>query len=160
MVVVQDLKNVPLFRDADEGILEEILPLIRLETFQEGEVIYEENSVAENFYILRAGKALLEADLTPDISVSLASIKPGYVFGLYSLIPNSVHSMRAICSEESDVLTIPGEDLRKVLQDNHAFGYEFMSALFMLLKIRLDRRTSQFIRVLQRHPDLNIPLEE
>jgi CRP/FNR family transcriptional regulator, cyclic AMP receptor protein len=156
MVTINELRGVPFFADADDNILAEILSFTRVETFQEGEIVYEQDSLAENFYILKDGKALLETDLSKDISISLAALKPGYVFGIYSLVSHSAHAMRAICSESSEVLVIPGVELRRVLEGNHSFGYRFMYRLCLLLKNRLDARTSQFVRILQRHPDLKL----
>lgn len=155
MITLSDLRAVPSFKTLTDEMLQLLLRLATVHRFEEGEIVYEQGTEAVNFHIMRNGKALLEVDLTSQISVTLASLKPGYLFGMYALTPNSRHAMRAVCSEPSDILTIPGVSLIEAMDRNHDFGYAMMGILFRLLKSRLDRRTEQFLKILGRHPDLN-----
>ncbi|NJB67118.1 CRP-like cAMP-binding protein [Desulfobaculum xiamenense] len=160
MITLNDLKSVPMLQGLGDEALKKMLPLAHIETYAEDQIIYETNSHAENFYIVRSGKALLEGDLNEDVTVSLAALKPGYLFGWYALLPNSNHTMRARATESSEIIVIPGDGLRMLMDEDHDFGYRLMNRLYMLLKIRLDHRSEQFMKILARHPDLTSGTED
>ncbi|WP_461210561.1 Crp/Fnr family transcriptional regulator [Desulfocurvus sp. DL9XJH121] len=155
MITIDDLKNVPLLQGFSDAIYEKLLTIARAQTLQEDETVYEAQEEANDLYIVKFGKIILEADVSDTVTVSLASIKPGYLFGWYGMLPASVQTMRAKATETSDVIVLPGDELRMLMDEDHDFGYQFMNKMYMLMKIRMDRRTNQFLSVLERHPDLN-----
>ncbi|BBD08025.1 Crp/Fnr family transcriptional regulator [Desulfovibrio ferrophilus] len=154
MISIDDLKNVPLLQGLPDQVFEKLLKIAQLESVKEGDVVYDAEQEAENLYMVKNGKVVLESDLMEGTAVTLASIKPGYIFGWYGMIPSSHHSMRAVATTDSDLIVLPGYELRMFMDDDHTFGYQFMNKIFMLMKLRLDRRTSQFLKVLAKHPDL------
>lgn len=156
MVTLDDLKRIPLLEGISDATLEKMLIFTKVQSYEDGDIIFEENEEALNFYFIKTGKAILESDLTEDISVSLASIKPSYALGFYALTPGSTYNSRALCTEPSDVLVMPGEDVRELMEQDHTFGYILMSRMFRLMKRRVDKRTTQFLKILQRHPDLKL----
>lgn len=160
MITIDDLNNVPMFQGLGEDALKKVLPLAVLEKYNTDDVIYEPDAPADNFYIVRSGKALLEGDINENITVSLAALKPGYLFGWYALVPSNNHSMRARATEPTEVIAIPGDSLRQLMDENHDFGYRLMNRLYMLIKMRLDRRSEQFMKILARHPDLTMGASE
>lgn len=155
MITLSDLKNVPMLQGLGDEALEKMLPLAKLENYKADEVIYESDAPADDFYILRSGKALLEGDISDDVTISLASLKPGYLFGWYALVPSYSHTMRARATEPTEVIAFPGDGLRALMDENHDLGYRLMNRLFMLVRRRLDYRSEQFMKILSRHPDLS-----
>lgn len=155
MITIEDLKNVPLLQGLSDAVYDKLAKIGRLETRKEDEVIYEVKEDAKDLYIVKFGKVILEADVSDKVTVSMAGIKPGYLFGWYGMMPQSVQTMRAVAVETSDIIVLPGDELRMLMDKDHDFGYQFMNKMFTLMKIRLDRRTNQFLSVMGRHPDLN-----
>lgn len=155
MITIDDLKNVPLLQGLPDSVFERLFKIADAKSLKDGEILYEAQDQANDLYMVKNGKIVLEADISDTVTVSLASIKPGYLFGWYGMFPASVQTMRAKAAEETDVIVLPGDELRMLMDEDHDFGYQFMNKMFMLMKIRLDRRTNQFLSVLTRHPDLN-----
>ena len=155
MVTIDDLKSVPLMQGLSEEVYAKLLNIASSKSVHDGEVLYETHDHADDLYIVKNGKVVLEADVSETVTVSLASIKPGYLFGWYGMLPASVQIMRAKAAEETDVIVLDGAELRMLMDDDHDFGYQFLNKMFLLMKIRLDRRTNQFLSVLSRHPDLH-----
>jgi hypothetical protein len=62
------------------------------------------------------------------------------------------------------VFAIPGETLRDILEGDPLMGYRVMAFAATILKNRLERRTSQLLKVIANHPDiqklLDSPSEE
>lgn len=154
MVTANDLKSILIFQDLEPEQLELIVPLTEEVEYKEKDVIYRKGQPAQNLYCLLEGKAVLEDDISPLVSISLSALKPGYVFGWYSLLPSGTYSYNPVCTEPCRVLIIPRDKLLKVLDDNPDMGYLIMRRIFEILKLRLDHRTSQFLSLLSMHPDL------
>jgi CRP/FNR family transcriptional regulator, cyclic AMP receptor protein len=154
MVPIEDIKAITLLEQLSNGLKEHLSSITELQSFKEREVIFEEGDRAENFYILKKGKVLLEVAVSESIIISLGSIKTGYSFGWSSLIPGSSHTSYAVCSEPCDVLIIPGKQFLGLLDGDHPSGYRFMTEVMKILKNRLDRRTGQFLKVMTKHPDI------
>jgi len=154
MVSMEDIKAICLLEDLNNQIRERVRSMTELRQFKEREVIYEEGDKAENFYMLKRGKILLEVEVAKQIIISLGSIKSGYSFGWSALIPGSSHTSYAVCAEPCDVLITPGKKFLDLLHEDPATGFVFMDGVMKILKKRLDRRTGQFLKVMTKHPDI------
>jgi CRP/FNR family cyclic AMP-dependent transcriptional regulator len=154
MVSIEDINAMYLLERLSNGLKEQLSPITEIRCYKEREVIFEEGDRAENFYILKKGKVLLEVEVSKSIIISLGSIKSGYSFGWSSLIPGSAHTSYAVCAEPCDVMLIPGKQFLGMLDEDHPSGYRFMTEVMKILKNRLDRRTGQFLKVMTKHPDI------
>jgi CRP-like cAMP-binding protein len=154
MVSVEDLKRVVLFENLTDGMLEQLVPMVQTETLGERQIIYEAGGKADYFYSLKRGKVLLEAELAPDLIISLGAIKPGYSFGWATLLSSPVHTCYAVSAEPSEIFFIPGDKLRALLDSQHTTGYMVMQKASGILENRLERRTAQFLKVITRHPEI------
>lgn len=154
MITIDDLKRVSVLQGFSNEVFNRIVDIAHEQEITEGDVIYEANHPADNVYIVKNGKVVLEEDINEDVTASLASIKPGYIFGWYAMVPSTQHSARAIAAADGHLVVIPGFELRHLMDEDHDFGYQFMNKMYMLAKIRLDHRTEQLMKVLSKHPDL------
>jgi CRP-like cAMP-binding protein len=160
MVSVQDLGKITLLADVPIPALAALAPFVRLLDFQKGDVIFEEGAKAEEFYMLKRGKVLLEVDVSDSIIVSLGSVKSGQTLGWSALIEGGIHSSYAICAEQSEVIAIPGQRFLQILTEDTAVGFLVMSRIFQIFSRRLERRTGQFLKVMRKHPDIQRLLGE
>jgi len=151
---IEHLKRIRLFEDLTDGMLEKILPLAQEQSFAEREIIFEPGSEASHFYSLTTGKALLQTELAPALIISLGAIKPGYSFGWPALLPGPVHTSLAVCMEPSEILVMPGNEFKALLDQDHTMGFLVMQKTATILENRLERRTTQFVKVITKHPDI------
>jgi CRP-like cAMP-binding protein len=128
--------------------------MVHAHQFKDREVVFEEGERADNFYMLKRGKILLEVEISEAIIISLGSIKSGYSFGWSALIPVSSYTSYAVCTEPCDVLSVPGNSFLSLLHQDHTMGYILMENVVKILKNRLERRTGQFLKVMSKHPDI------
>jgi signal-transduction protein with cAMP-binding, CBS, and nucleotidyltransferase domain len=154
MVTIQDLKDFSVFRNLTDQMLEGVLQIATLKQYEDKELIYRKRRNAENFYLLKRGKALLQVEISPDIIVSIASLKPGYCFGWSSLIRGQWHNHTAVINGPTDVIIISGEQMRSLMEKDHHFGYIFLLNVFDLVNDRLNLRTDQFLKSLSAYPEL------
>ena len=154
MVSLADLKKIYILDSLTDEMLKKMQSVCQLHLFGERDVIFREGQKAENFYMLLKGKLLLEVEVSETIMISLGAIKSGYSFGWSALLSGASHTSYAICSEPCEVLSIPGRKFQDLLNEDHIMGYKIMEIVSKILKNRLERRTSQFLKVMSKHPDL------
>ncbi len=154
MVSAQDLKGIALFEDLTDGMLDKLAPAVRAESLKERQIIYETGNAANDFYSLKQGKVLLEAELAQSLIISLGSIKQGYSFGWSALFPSASHTSYAVCSEPSELYVVPGNKLLSLIEDDHTMGFLVMQKAAKILENRLERRSAQFLKVISKHPEI------
>ncbi|RLB75198.1 MAG: hypothetical protein DRH15_14450 [Deltaproteobacteria bacterium] len=154
MVSIEELKKIYLVHRLEDDELNRLRPLCSVRIFSEKAIIFEQGQVADHFYMLLKGKVLLEVELTEDIMISLGSIKPGYSFGWSSLFEGSRYTSSAICSEPSEVITLPATALLNLMEEDPVLGYKIMRGALDILRSRLTKRTDQFLKTLRMHPDI------
>ena len=154
MVSKEDLKDIYILENLTDEMLEKIQPLIKPLQFKEREVVFEEGEKAENFFILKRGKILLEVEISELIIISLGSIKSGYSFGWSALLSGPSYTSYAVCAEPCEVFAIPGQKFLGLLHDDDMMRSRVMEFAAKIVKNRLERRTEQFLRVMSKHPDI------
>jgi CRP/FNR family cyclic AMP-dependent transcriptional regulator len=158
MASVEDLKRIILFQNLTNGMLEQLLPMVHVQPFEERHMVYEPGDTAHNFYSLKRGKVLLEAELAPALIISLGAIKPGYTFGWSALLSSASHTSYAVCAEPSEILVMPGDKFLDLLNRDSSMGYMVMQKVAKILENRLERRTAQFLKVISKHPEIGMLL--
>jgi CRP-like cAMP-binding protein len=154
MVSIEALRGIYILENLTDEMLEKIRPLIEPLQFKEREVVFEEGEKAENFFILKRGKILLEVEISEMIIISLGSIKSGYSFGWSALLSGPSYTSYAVCAEPCEVFAIPGRKFLDVLHEDDIMGSRVMEFVAKIIKNRLERRTEQFLKVMSKHPDI------
>lgn len=150
-----ELMNFQIFSGIPDALLERFLSLCEQRDYVARQTIHDMNEPAGTFYLLLDGKALLQVRMPPDIIVSLGSLKPGYCFGFSALSPGARHDHSVVAAQSCRVLAISGTALLDLIREAPAFGVPFLLAMYRLVEDRLTLRTSQFLTLLTRHPDLS-----
>ena len=86
MVTKESLLSIRILEDLSDEMLERLLPHIERLHFDEREAIFREGDRRERFYMLKEGKVLLEKRISSKITVSIASVKPGFSFGWSAML--------------------------------------------------------------------------
>jgi CRP-like cAMP-binding protein len=160
MVSIEDLKRLYWFSTLSNRMLEKISPHVQSHYFQDNDIVFEEGERADNFYMLKLGKILLEVELSADIIISLGAVRTGFSFGWSALLPEPSHyTSYARCVEPCEVFSILGRKFIEIIDEDHTMGYMVMQGLVRILKNRLERRTQQFLKVMSHHPDIRTLLE-
>lgn len=154
MVSLNDLKKIWLMASLEKPLLEKIQPLAQLRLFGERAVLFEDGQEADTLYMLLTGKVLLELKASNSIMISLEAVKPGDPFGWSAIVPGSLYTANATCSEPCELITIPGMELRKIMDEDHLLGYRIMEGISKVLQTRLFTRTDQFLKTFQQLPDM------
>mgnify|MGYP000093603165 CR=1 FL=1 len=154
MMETHELRNIHMLQDFPEDKLQKISRLANLQVVNAETVLYREEENLSNLYMLLSGKIILEVDVSEDISVTLGVIKPRYTIGTSSLISQAKSYATAFCVEPSEVITFNAKELYNLLENDLELGFLFMQRIVHIYESRLANRTSQFLRALRNHPEL------
>ncbi len=154
MIPFDELRKILVLEHVSDAMLGKMVPLLQMRVFGERDVIFEQGDDADMFYMLKEGKVLLEVDASESISVSLGAMKSGFSLGWSSLFPGTAYTSTAVCVEPTEVIAIPGKDFVRLMDEDQSSGYGILWKITAILRRRLGRRTGQFLRAIEQHPDI------
>ncbi len=160
MISRDELKRIVMLGYLKDEMLDKLCPVVDVLNFSEREYVFRQGDVADRFYMLRRGKILFEQRISDKMTLSMGGVKPGYSFGWSSMLDVQFYSTDAVSAEPSEVFSIIGRKLKKLLEEDHQMGHIFSQRLLRVMKSRLDHRTEQFTRVIRNHPDLRSLFDE
>ena len=155
MITVNDLKEFVMLGYLSNEMLTSLIPITEMFHFDENEIVFQQGEKADRLYLLKKGKVLLEQRVTDTLTVSMSSIKPGFSFGWSSMLDNDIYSSNAICAEPCQVYSFKNFKIKKIMEEDHSLGFIISQRLLYVIKKRFDIRTSQLIKTIKFHPDIN-----
>jgi PAS domain S-box-containing protein len=154
MIAFDDLRKMLLLENVSDSMLGKMVPLLQMRVFGERGIVFQQGDDADLFYMLKEGKVLLEVDASEEISVSIGAMKTGFSFGWSALFPGANYTSTAVCVEPTEVIAIPGRDFIRLMDEEQNNGYGILWKITAILRRRLGRRTGQFLRAIEQHPDI------
>ena len=146
MTAVTDLlKNAAIFKDLDDGEIEEVAEKCKEEKFESGAYIFREGEAGNRLYIIASGEVRISRDVPGSGEEALAVLKPGALFGEMSVFDRSERSTHAISNGGCTLLTITRPDFEMLLDFNREIAYKVLWACVRLLSVRL-RSTNDSLR--------------
>ncbi|HEY0368139.1 MAG TPA: cyclic nucleotide-binding domain-containing protein, partial [Chthoniobacterales bacterium] len=104
------LQRTSLFRFLPESYLDYLRPLLKEEHYDFGDVIVHQGDSADAFYVLLSGRArAIKTDHSGN-EISLATLRPGDVFGEAALGEGGTRNASIRCSTSVDVLRLARSD--------------------------------------------------
>ncbi len=152
MVGIEDLKKISFMTDLPENVLEKVIAVAQLESFDEEATLIRQGQNQHLIYMLVSGKIFLNCRAASGGSLTLDELGPGQTFGLSGLLENSPSTYTAICAEDSTLITISSAQLLQLFESDYATGFLFMQQVVEKFKNRMGRHTDRFMDVLSSHP--------
>jgi CRP/FNR family transcriptional regulator, cyclic AMP receptor protein len=101
--------------NADEAI-QALIPYMKLEQYQEGDVVFRRGDPANKLYVVQHGNVRLRK--------TGKRISAGGVFGEVGLFaPHGVRSLTAICDDDCRLATISADKVLELYYQNPRFGF-------------------------------------
>jgi CRP-like cAMP-binding protein len=89
---------------------------------EKGERVYAEGIPASHLFVLLKGKVELRRPTKGGLSFLVDDVVEGGVFGVSSLMGRERYLLNAECVQDSEVLKVESQVLRRILDDNPAIG--------------------------------------
>src|SRR5690606_20390410 len=145
MSVAPLLSHADIFDELTSTQLELVSSICDERHYQAGDVIFEENTVGNEMYVIASGEvaiqvdpALIGTDNTQG-AFTIATFRRGQVFGEVALVDEGLRSASAHCSQnDTHLVVIPRERLMLLCDQYPTLGYKLMRNLAadLAMKIR------------------------
>ena len=129
------IQELDLFGGIDDSIVEEIVGVMKTESYEAGVVVFTAGDPADDFYILVTGAINLY--IGGGEKAAAVALKQGNAFGWSSLAGRDVYSSTVKCAEASQLYRINKEALDRVLRQHPATGMLFYKRLAGLIGERV-----------------------
>jgi len=134
------LRNVGLFKDLDDSLLDKFAAITEEKNYESGETILDEGVEGDALYIIEEGQ--VEVTKTEDETAStIVTLEVNEHFGEMSLLEGLPTSARVSADGQVKLLVIPRLKFISLLDENEAIGAKVYRALAYALSHRL-RSTS------------------
>ena len=143
--VTELLRNTAIFKDLDEGELEEIQKLCREERHQSASYIFREGESGNRLYVVVEGEVRISRNVPGSGEEALAVLKRGSMFGDMAVFDRSERSTDAIANGDVVLLTVSRPDFEMLLDFNRELAYKVLWAVVRMLSGRL-RATNDSLR--------------
>ena len=159
------LSQLTFFSDIADDRLDAIAQQGELIDFNTGDFIFRIGDSSEHLYGLVKGEVelslvfedkVLKADIRYEEEnlsrfevlekpITVAIVEPGKIFGWSALVSKRERTLTAQCRESSQVMALPGDDLKALFEKDPRLGYIFMTRLSDIISSRLQERTEKLI---------------
>ena len=137
--MIETLKSLEIFSAFSEDILESLTPYVKIETYNEGDMIFKEGDEGTAIYIIEKGQVEIRKE-----DKTLFSFKDGSVFGEMALFENAERSADAVARTDLTLYLINNQDFRKFIFEHPEPGVQFLYTGIREMSRRL-RRTSDYL---------------
>ncbi len=141
------LANHPSLSEMDDKYIQLLVSCASNVVFKAGEYIFREGEPADNFYLIRHGRVLIEVNLPPKGSIIIRSREEGEIFGWSWLVPPYRWHFDARAVELTRAIALDGKCLRGKCEADHDLGYEIMKRFVQIIAERLEATRLQLMDI-------------
>lgn len=135
------LQNVYLFKEFSEAELASLEAIAQPKAQSTGGVLFTEGEAADSLLIIKYGSVQI-AQAGDNNTIMLATLGTGAHFGEMSFLDGEPRSATARAMEQSEIVVIGYDALRKLLDGNPPLAVKFYRALAQYLGSRLRATSS------------------
>jgi CRP/FNR family transcriptional regulator, cyclic AMP receptor protein len=126
-----------------QSILEDCASLRRFGSHQ---LIFQQGSEADHFYLILSGKVVLETIVPPERRLAIQTLGAGEALGWSWLFPPYQWTVGAVTAAPTDVISLGARHLRQRAEQDPEFGNELMRRVTGTLVQRLHATRNELVR--------------
>lgn len=132
--------SLAFFKGLCTADLEAMAPFFTSSSYVAGTVIFNQGDRAEHLCLVARGEVAIRFKPDDGPTMTVTRVQPGGVFGWSAAVGNLVYTSSAVCSLDSEILCIRGEDLRQLCERNQQIGNVLLGRLSNVIA---ERQMSQ-----------------
>ena len=132
--ILNKLKQIPFFLSNSESELRQIAAIMTECSYEAGEIIIQENSTAEEFFIIHRGKIQISKTFEDGEEVMLGVYSNGEFFGEMAILDEGPRSANARAVEPTTVMVVSYKDFERLLGAAPQIAYAIMKELSARLR--------------------------
>jgi CRP-like cAMP-binding protein len=133
-MLIEYLKNIPLFKDLKDSQLKEIAARCKGAQYKKGDVVFHKTDLSTDLYIVNSGK--LKAMLIDEEGdeIVLAQFEKGAFFGELSLLDGKGRSATIVAEKDAELSVLNKDVFFDLLYKNPRISVELMATLVNRLR--------------------------
>ncbi len=142
------LQNVYLFKGMTEQELGQVSELAQTQSFHGGDTIFIKGEPAKAMFLIKHGSVKIQQTTKSGDNLVVATLGSGSHFGEMGFVDGDPRSATAACGEMTEVITIPYDRLKIMLDKNPGIALKFYRELahFMCGRLRATTNDLGFAR--------------
>jgi CRP-like cAMP-binding protein len=144
MEVILALKSTPLFQSVPGEGLRRLSDFIREKEVRAGEVVFREDDLGEEMYLVRSGQVGIRQELEDGPAI-LERVEPGGYFGEMAIIDDLPRTATAVAEVDTSLLVLHKNDFRTAVMDYPDIAFEIFREFTRRLR-RTDRRYRELLQ--------------
>jgi len=133
-----------------QGLRTEYLPLLAqcatVEVAPMRQKIFEKGATADRFYLIVRGEVVVETHFSPGVGIAtVQTLGAGQGLGWSWFYPPHVWQFGASAVNETEMISFDGVLLRRVAEENPAFGFDLAKRMGFMLAQRLESVREQLL---------------
>lgn len=137
--ILKLLAEHDFFAGIPEAQLERLVPYVTVETYPTNEYVFRVGQDATHCYLIRQGQVALEVyEPHRGGAITVLTLDRLSVLGCSWLVPPYRWKFDARAAEVTRVLAIEASNFRRLIAENHEFGYEIMRRFLVVFAGRLS----------------------
>jgi CRP-like cAMP-binding protein len=141
------LAEHPFLQGLDEAHLKLITGCASNVKFDQDQFLFREGEEANQFFILREGKVLIEIHSLEQGPISIQTVTAGDILGWSWLVPPYRWRFDARALEPTRAFALDGKCLRNKCEEDHHLGYELLKRFSHVMADRLEATRLQLLDV-------------
>lgn len=113
---VDSLRHCALFRDADDGALEQLAGRLRQRRFRRNEVIFHQGDPGDALHVVASGAVKIVLPSAEGEEAIIATLRPGDFFGELAILDGAPRSATAVALESAETLELPRVTFQQLLE--------------------------------------------
>ncbi len=143
MTAQQLLRECKVFSALTNAEMENIANLVLEKEYEPGAIIFREGGSAEELLVIQEGKVAVQMTL-PKTQIQMSRritvdiVTQNELVGWSAIVEPYTYTLTVVCLQKVKALSLSGNKLRWLLQDNPKIGYEVMRGLIKVVASRLN----------------------
>ena len=152
MTLKRLLSTMIPFANLNEQQLANVENCCQLQRYNNGEVIYHQNTQASKMYVILEGMVSLDDVVDSATSISYERRGPKGIIGTASMLGLKLYSLTATCLEPTQVIAIDVPCLEKICEQDYEVGYKIMAEVAFIFFQRYERAKNRLYNVFKEIP--------
>lgn len=129
--------------------IEALRPLFQAVSMPAGSILFEQGSPADHFFIVIDGEVSIRYKPEDGPALILTRIREQGVVGWSAAIGSPFYTSSAVCAEESQLLSVRSDDLRRFYDERPAIAEMLLERLAAMIADRLRHTHPQIMALLE-----------
>ncbi len=139
----QLLKACEVFSVLNGTELGQVASSVLEKQYDAGTVLFREGDSADEVLVLKEGKVAVQITLPEALGqmgrkITVDVVSRNEIVGWSALVEPYIYTLTGVCLQAVKVLSISGNELRRLVRDDHSIGYKLLKQLIKVVASRLD----------------------